>query len=80
MNKLLILTSYTKFLLQIERLMSDREMFGRADDLSVFLFREDEVGESKKRCPLTLNFDAKKIHEVKQSALLNCHILAPVKQ
>ena len=36
MNKLLILTSYAKFLLQIEKLMSDREMFGRADDLSVF--------------------------------------------
>ena len=36
MNKLLILTSYTKFLLQIERLMSDRETFGRAGDLSVF--------------------------------------------
>ena len=69
MSKLLILTSYAKFLLQIERLMSDREMFGRAGDLSVFPFREDEVGETKERCPLTSNFDAKKIHEVKQSSL-----------
>ena len=49
-------------LLQTERLMSDREMLGRAENLSVFAkFQGDEVGGSKERCPLQLNFDAKKV-------------------
>ena len=39
--------------------MSDRKMFGRAEDLSVLLFQGDRVGGNNKRCPLTLNFDAK---------------------
>ena len=53
-------------LLQIERLMSDREMFGSAEDLSVFAIPGgDEVLLSNERCPLTLNFDAKKIKKVK---------------
>ena len=68
-------------LLQIERLIPGREMFGRAEDLSVSAIPGGtKSGECNERCPLTLNFDAKKIHEVKQRALLNCHILAPVKQ
>ena len=33
-------------------------------------FQGDEVGGSNERCPLTSNFDAKKIHEVNQCALL----------
>ena len=45
--------------LQTERLMSDREMFGRAEDLSVFAIPFHEAGESNERCPLTLNFNAK---------------------
>ena len=44
-------------LLQIERLMSDREMSARAEDLSVFAI---PGGRSNERCPLTLNFDVKK--------------------
>ena len=63
-------------LLQIERLMSDREMLVRAEDLSVFAI----PGGRKERCLLGLNFDAKKIQEVMQSALLNCHILTPIRQ
>ena len=41
--------------------------------LSSFLLRSshgDEVGGSNKRCPLKSNFDAERIHESKQSALL----------
>ena len=60
--------------------MSDRKMFGRTEDLSVLPLKVDEVGGRNKCCPLTSNFDAKKNHEVKQSALLNCHILAHVQQ
>ena len=55
-------------LLQIERLMSDREMFGRAEDLSVLPFQGDEVGESNERCPLTLNFDKKNSRSEVESA------------
>ena len=40
-------------LLQIQRLMSNREMLGRAEDLSVF------ARGSNERCPLTSDFDAK---------------------
>ena len=48
-------------LLQKETSMSDREMSGSADDMSVFfLLQEEEVGETKECRPLTLNFDAKK--------------------
>ena len=47
-------------LLQIERLMSDREMFRRAEDLSVFAIPGGRSRGSNERCPLTLNFDAKK--------------------
>ena len=47
-------------LLRIQRLMSNRDMFGRAEDLSVFAISGEEVGESNERCPLTSNFDAKK--------------------
>ena len=46
-------------LLQIQRLMSGRKMFGRAEDLSVLPLKADEVGESNECCPLTSNFDAK---------------------
>ena len=35
-------------------------MFGRAEDLSVFAIQGDEVGGNNERCPLTLNFDAKR--------------------
>ena len=34
-------------------------MIGRAEDLSVFTIPGDEVGGSKERCRLKLNFDAK---------------------
>ena len=48
-------------LLQIQRLMSNREMFGRAEDLSVFAIPGgDEFLGSNERCPLTPDFDAKK--------------------
>ena len=33
-------------LLQIQRLMSDRKMFGRAEDLSVFAIPETKSGEA----------------------------------
>ena len=47
-------------LLQIQRLMSDRELFGRAEDLSVFTIQGEEVGGCNEGCPPTLNFDGKK--------------------
>ena len=48
-------------LLHIQRLMSDRKMFGREDDLSVSVpFQGDEVGGSNECCPLRSNFNAKK--------------------
>ena len=40
--------------------MSNREMFGRAEDLSVFAIPGDEFGGSNERCPLTSDVDAKK--------------------
>ena len=46
-------------LLQIERLMSDREMFVRAEDLSVFTIPGGRSRGGNERCPLTSNFDAK---------------------
>ena len=46
-------------LLQIERLMSDREMFEGQKIYQLLPFQWDEVGGSNERCPLTLNFDAK---------------------
>ena len=66
-------------LLQIQRLMSNREMFGRAEDLSVFAIPGGRVRGKQRALPLTSDFDAKN-HEVKQSALLYCHILAHVQQ
>ena len=44
----------------------------RTDFISTFkeVNQQDEVGGSNERRPLTSNFDAKKFHEVKQSALL----------
>ena len=45
---------------QIQRLMSNREMFGRAENLSVFAIPGNEFGGSNERSPLTSDFDAKK--------------------
>ena len=47
-------------LLQMQRLMSNREMFGSAEDLQFLPFQGDEFGGSNERCPLTSDFDAKK--------------------
>ena len=40
--------------------MSDRKMFGRAEDLSVLPLKVDEVGARNKCCLLMSNFDANK--------------------
>ena len=40
--------------------MSDRKMFGRAEDLTVLPLKVDEVGGRNVCRPLTSNFDAKK--------------------
>ena len=50
-------------LLQIQRLMSNREMFGRAEDFQFLPFQGDEFGGGNKRCPLTSDFEAKKFTE-----------------
>ena len=51
-------------LLQIQKLLSDRKMFGRAEDLSVFAIpggRSRGGGGGGSECrPLTSDFDAKK--------------------
>ena len=53
-------------LLQIQRVMSDREMFGRAEDLSVFAIPWRRSGEgSNEHCPLASDFDAKKFEFTK---------------
>ena len=44
---------------QIQRLMSDKEMFGRAEDLSVFAIPGGRSRGKQEGCPLTSNFDAK---------------------
>ena len=55
-----------RLLFQIERLMSDREMFGRAEDLSAFAITEwRSLVKQQALSPNNINFDAKKIHEVK---------------
>ena len=46
-------------LLQIQRLMSDRRMFGRAEDLSVFAIPGGRSRGKQRVLPLTSNFDAK---------------------
>ena len=46
-------------LFQIERLMSDREMFEGQKIYQFLPFQGDEVGGSNGRCPLTLNLDVK---------------------
>ena len=67
-------------LLQIERLMSDREMIGRAEDLSVFAIPGGRSRGKQRALSAKIKLGCKKIHEAMQSTLLICHILAPVRQ
>ena len=50
-----------------------------ASDALSMLYQGDEVGGSKKRCLLTLNFDNKK-SQSEAERTFDCHILAPIKQ
>ena len=63
-------------LLQIQRLMSNREMFGKAADLSVFAIPRGRSRRKQRPLSANIKLRCKKIHKVKQSALLNCHSLA----
>ena len=55
------------------------EAFGFVQQLNhaVRMAPEDQVGESNERCPLSSNFDAKQIHEVKGVTQIKLFLKSP---